>query len=591
MRISLLSLFFLFLTLALAGQAPVNDNCAGAIDLGVLPADCSGQIYNNVNATASGLGAGNIPNCFNGGNVNRDVYFTFTTNDTLRDVSIILQGTDAGANGPITNPQVAIYRGDCVGGLAFLGFCLSAPSGSNQLQLDVLGLTPNTTYYLLVNDYSATAAPNSGDFTLCVEEYVPAVNIGDAPGSSSCFGTLYDDGGPDGDYGSNQNHTFVIEPAEFNQCIEISVLDFQLEANFDFVNIYAGDNTNGPLLATLNGFSSGQPFVIQSGSSAVTVEFFSDGSVQQGGFELIWSCSPLACDGSSFDNPIAISGLPFNQGGYSTCDDASNLTETPCTQAPFLFGPEVVFAYESAGGFCANVQVTGATPGTGIVVLDGPPDDPETQCLAQTAGGQASSVDFQDAGTYYIVVANGQGCTDFGLSITESSCSLNPSLLGSLCNPLNGCIDPSGLPSTFVFNQGFEDITFTPGVNDGCWLNTGSAQPNYYWFSIEAQADGPFGFIVQAATPGEESDIDFNVWGPFDRQQVCEEPLQVRDLIESTQPIRSSWAAGADPTGLAAVNANGEPVTDPYDCDPAPGAFGDDFASVIMAEQGEVYLV
>lgn len=574
----------------LAGQAPVNDNCAGAIDLGVLPA-CSDAVYNNVNATASSIGAGNIPNCFNGGNVNRDVYFSFTTNDTLIDVSIILQGTGAGPNNPITNPQVAIYRGDCAGGLAYLGFCQSAPAGNNQLQLDVLGLTPNTTYFLLVNDYSATAGANSGDFTLCVEEYIPAINIGDEAGTTACFGTLYDSGGPDNDYAANQNLTFVIQPSQFSQCIEISMVDFELENNADRINFYAGNSTGAPLIGSVTGFSNGQPFVIQASSPAVTVQFISDFSVQQAGFELTWSCSPLPCDGSSFENPIPISGLPFNQGGFTTCNDASNLAATPCNQAPFLNGPELVFAYESAGGFCANVMLTGSLNNTGFVILNGLPGDPGAQCIAVSPNGVASAVDFQEAGVYYIVVANAQGCVNFGLSITEADCSLNPSLVSSLCNPLNGCIDPDGVPSTFIFNQGFEDVSIVNGINSGCWVNNGSAQPNYYWFTIEAQAAGDFGFIVQAANPGEESDIDFNVWGPFSRQQVCETPQNVVNLIESTQPTRSSWAGGADPTGLAQFNAAGAPVTDDYDCEPVPGANGDDFAAVIDAQMGEVYVV
>lgn len=591
MRIPLLSLFLLFLASRLSGQAPQNDDCPGAIDLGILPMDCSGQIYNNVNAAPGNLSVlGGVPGCFNGNTVNRDVYFTFSTNDTLVDITILLQGTDMGPNGPITNPQIAIFRGDC-SGLAFLGDCSSASQGDNQLQLDILGLTPNTTYYLVVNDYSASATPNSGDFTLCVEQYVPAVNIGDQPGSASCFGTLFDTGGPDGDYASGQNLTFVIEPDDVHQCIEITVSDFQLENSFDYLNFYAGPNANAPLIASLTGTGNGQPFVIQASSSAVTVEFTSDFSIVAAGFELAWSCSPLACDGSSFDNPISISGLPFNQGGYSSCDDAANFSGTPCSNAPFLNGPEVVFAYESAGGFCANVSATGASSGTGIAVLNGPPNAPGTLCLAQSSSGTVNSVDFEDAGIYYIIVANGQGCTDFGLSITEASCSLNPSLLGSLCNPLNGCVNPDGLPSTFVFNPGFEDIEFTLGVNNGCWGGTGLFQPNYYWFTIEAQADGPFGFIVQAADPAEASDIDFNVWGPFTRQQACEDPLSVKDFIENNQPIRSSWDDGAQPTGLAFFNANGDPVTDEYDCDPAPGANGDDFASVIMAQEGEIYVV
>lgn len=590
MRILLTTLSFVFLTASLIAQ-PVNDDCNGLVDLGVLPA-CPDDVFTNVGATASNIGFGNIPSCFNGGSVNRDVWFSFTTNDTLIDISIILQGTDQGPNGPITNPQIAIYRGDCsFNNLADLGFCISAPSGSNQLQLDVLGLTPNTTYFIRINDYSASATPNSGDFTLCIQEYVPAINIGDQPSTTSCFGTLYDSGGPDADYQNSENLTFTISPAEFHQCIEITIVDLMLENNFDFLSIYAGNSTAAPLIATLTGVNSGDTYTIQASSSSVTLQFTSDFSAVGAGFEITWECSPLECDGSTIDNPTAITGLPFNQGGYSTCDAAATFATSPCGTAPFLNGPEYVFAYQTQGGFCAELQVTNAEAGTGILVLDGPPDDPNTTCLGVSPSGILYGVNFETAGTYYIVVAQANGCTSFGLSIVEDQCNLNPSLSGALCNPLNGCIDPSGLPSVFNFNQGFQDIQFNSGLNDGCWVNTGAAQPNYYWFTIEAQAAGPFGFVVQAANPAEASDIDFNVWGPFTSEQVCGDPQSVINYINNNQPVRSSWAGGADPTGLAQVNAAGQPVTDPFDCAPAPGANGDDFASVIDCQQGEIYAV
>lgn len=590
MRIFLTILSSLFLTASLFAQ-PANDDCGGLIGLGVLPA-CPDEVFTNVGATASNIGFGNIPTCFNGGSVARDVWFSFTTNDTLIDISIILQGSDQGPNGPITNPQIALYRGDCsFNNLADLGSCISAPAGENQLQLDVLGLTPNTTYFIRINDYSASATPNSGDFTLCIQEYVPAINIGSQPSTTACFGTLYDSGGPDGDYGNSENHTFTISPADFHQCIEITIVGLMLENGFDFLRVYAGNSTSAPLIASLTGTSTGDTYTIQASSPSVTLQFSSDFSAVGSGFEITWECSPLECDGSSIDNPTVITGLPFNQGGYSTCGAAATFATSPCGSTPFLNGPEFVFAYQTQGGFCAQLQLTNAEAGTGILVLDGPPDDPGTSCLGASPNGTLYGVNFEDPGTYYIVVAQANGCTDFGLSIVEDQCNLDPSLAGALCNPLNGCIDPSGLPSVFNFNQGFQDIQFNPGLNDGCWVNTGSAQPNYYWFTIEAQAAGPFGFIVEAANPGEDSDIDFNVWGPFDSQEVCENPQSIINYINNNQPIRSSWAGGADPTGLAQFNTIGEPVTDPYDCNPVPGANGDDFASVINCQPGQVYAV
>lgn len=591
MRILLtLTLFFIF-HLALSAQ-PVNDDCSGLIDLGALPA-CTNDVYTNVNATASDIGMGNIPSCFNGGAVERDVWFSFTTTNDLTDITIALQGATDGPNGSILNPQLNVYRGDCiVDGLADLSFCASAADGEANAQIDILGLTPNTTYFIRINDYSATATPNAGDFRLCIEEYVPAINIGDTPSTSACFGTLFDSGGPDADYASGENATFTITPGTPFQCLEIEVLEFLIEAGFDELNIYEGPNAAGTLLGSFTGGSTG-PITIQSNSPSVTVEFTSDGSATAPGFELTWNCSPNACDGSSIDNPTPISGLPYQGEGFTTCDEPSNIGITPCGPTPFLNGGEVVFAYTTEGGFCATVEATGAADGTGVLILDGPLSDPNTTCVGVGAGGAVFGANFQSPGTYYIVVSTATGCTDFGLSITESDCNLEPSLLNALCNPLNGCIPPDNLPSNFTFNQGFEDIAFNPGVNDGCWLGTGSDEPNYYWFTIEAQAAGPFGFTVEAANlPEEDSDIDFQVWGPLDKDQVCEDPASIVDFVENNQPIRSSYAGGADPTGLAAIHpVTGIDVLDEFDCAPDPEGNVDDFATVIQCQPGEVYAV
>ena len=57
-------------------------------------------------------------------------------------------------------PQVALYRGDCsFGGLAELA-CASAPLNVAEVKLEFLGLIAGETYYLRVNDYSATGTPN-----------------------------------------------------------------------------------------------------------------------------------------------------------------------------------------------------------------------------------------------------------------------------------------------------------------------------------------------------------------------------------------------------------------------------------------------
>ncbi len=592
---SFFTCFSLLLFATLSFAQPAYDDCTGVLDLGEAPFCEITDFYTNIDATESDIGNDNLPPCWNGGNVNRDVWLVFTASDTISDYTIALTGSDMGPNGTsILNPQIAIYRGDCeFDGLAILD-CASAVAGESILQLDVFDLDPGEVYFIRINDFSGSATPNSGDFNLCVEEYVPALNIGDSPGTSSCFGTLYDSGGPDGDYEFNENHVFTICPSEFHECIELNVVNYEIEPFFgffgDFMNIYAGDNIGAPLIAQISG--TGADFPIQATSSCVTVQFSSDGSFEQSGFELTWQCTASACDATNPDNPETIPDIPFT-GTFTTCDDAATFASSPCNNAPFLNGPEYVFAYTSPGDECVGVQISGASANTGVMILSGPPNDPDSECLGSSNNGNIGSVTFEEAGTYYIIVANAAGCTEFDITMDFADCLLSPSLEDALCNPLNGCaeVDPNGelLPSIFFFQNGFQDIDLLAGVNDGCWLGVG-VEPDFYWFTIQAQADGPFGFILSSADV--PSDIDINVWGPFTEEQACENPEDVIDLVQNSQPIRSTWTGGTDPTGLTNVNpVDGTPVTDPYDCGAFPGAGGDGFVSAIPALEGEVYIV
>ena len=219
----LLVLFAAF-SVGLSAQ-PVNDDCAGIIDLGEVPYCSAPAQYTNVDATASDIDpVFNIPACFSSGGVQRDVWFQFSipADGSIVDVTVAVTGNENG-NGTLENPQVAVYRGDCAYGELSELDCASAPNGTNSISLDLFGLTPGFTYFIRVNDYSATASPNAGTFQLCVNEYVAEVNMGQVPSTSSCSGTLYDSGGALGDYQSSENLSFVVCPQDFHQCIIFNV--------------------------------------------------------------------------------------------------------------------------------------------------------------------------------------------------------------------------------------------------------------------------------------------------------------------------------------------------------------------------------
>ena len=537
---------------------PTNDECNAAIDLGTAP-NCNNGFFSNLNATASDIGTNNIPTCFNvsGGQVQRDVWFSFTTDPIINNYDIIISGASDAGSDPLLMPQVSLYRGDCNTLDELL--CASAQVGESSIKLEALGLLNNTTYFVRVNDFSTSATPNSGSFQICVQEFVPVFNVGETDEATTCTGTVFDSGGSSGDYGNGENNLFKICPTDIHQCLSLFVENFDIEENEDFLNVYAGEDNNAPLIAVLTGSSSGTDFEIQASSNCVTLEFLSDGFLTGAGFEISWECLPFDCDASSLDGVNFIPSTPFNVAGLSTCDFASTFASAgTCPNTPFLGGPERIFSYNSPGGECISVALGNAAAGTGVLVLNAPPNDPSALCIASSSSGGIPSASLLARGTYYIVVANAMGCTDFDIAIDQADCNLGTSLVSALCNPINNCAtrDPNSglaLPTVLFFEDGFQDITVTQAVNNGCWdlsIGLGLEEPNFYWFSFEAIQDGDFGFIIQSADVA--SDLDFNVWGPFSNEDVCGDANSVVNFILNNQPIRSSYSGGGRAYGSGA---------------------------------------
>ncbi len=572
-----LLLFFSFLASNVYAQ-PANDDCLNLIDLGEAPVCPPPGVYTNLDATESDIGMNNLPQCFNG--VQNDVWFSFMVpNDgSVIDFLISVTGTMDG----LVMPQIALYRGDC-SELQEL-FCSSAALNETTVEMQALGLTPGVTYFLRINDYSASATPNWGEFELCVAEYIPSVNIGDEPGSSFCFGSLFDSGGPDNDYENAENFTYTICPDDFTQCIEVTIEDYALETGWDFLNIYAGNDVNATGILTLTG--QGSDIVVYSPDGCVTLEFTSDGSGTDAGFVLSWSCSAVACDIPPFSNcgnPDAISALPFAANDLTTCTAGNDYNAGPCDNADYMEGNEYIFTYVSEGDECISVGVTGTTEGTGISIFSDCPDV-AIDCISQTGSNNIADpvIGFaylENPGTYYIAVANDLGCTPFNITVDSLECpNIFPS--AALCEDalgLNGCT--SNIPAVVSVAPGEGDPDFINDLNNGCILG---GPLNYTFFFFQAATDGNFGFTMQAADPNEASDIDFNVWGPIpDFATAC-------DFVLNNEPVRSSYAGGADPTGLADIHpVLGTPVTDEYDCD----GDNDDFVTTLPVEAGEFYFV
>lgn len=107
--------------------------------------------------------------------------------------------------------------------------------------------------------------------------------------SESCYGTLWDDGGPD-DYSNSSSGTFTIAPPNANSVIlEFQTFDF--EFSWDSLIIYDGPSTGSPMIGAYTGTALPEGGTVQSSGPSITVQQKTDGSISEAGFLLDWSCS------------------------------------------------------------------------------------------------------------------------------------------------------------------------------------------------------------------------------------------------------------------------------------------------------------
>jgi len=136
------------------------------------------------------------------------------------------------------------------------------------------------------------------------------VNLINEGGSTECTGLLYDSGGPDGDYGPDEDFAYVICPTGDPACIEFTFefYDLENETQSDGIQIFDGDVNSGSAteIVALGGEAgfgedSGEVtgavcFRTFATSGCISVQFQSDSEGERSGFSAAWNCAPAACN-------------------------------------------------------------------------------------------------------------------------------------------------------------------------------------------------------------------------------------------------------------------------------------------------------
>ena len=149
---------------------------------------------------------------------------------------------------------------------------------------------------------------------------------------NSCSGTIYDAGGVGGNYSNSEASTVILNSGNPSLGASITFTSFNLQANFDYLYIYAGSGNTGALLATLTGSGIPSPATYTSTNATLTLYFVSSNSVTRPGFEATISCTSI---------PLCNDGI---QNGAETGIDCGG-----CTSCPPCFSiPQVADATSSA---------------------------------------------------------------------------------------------------------------------------------------------------------------------------------------------------------------------------------------------------
>ncbi len=137
----------------------------------------------------------------------------------------------------------------------------------------------------------------------------------------NCSDTIYDMGGPNRNYYSNETYSFTIAPNGANK-VKLTFTQFATEAGFDSLWIYDGTSITAPLLGKYTG--SVIPSPVTSTGSKLTVRFKSDGATVAAGFSAVWQCLMAPADTTAPTTSITVAAGWMTQNFTATYTDADN---------------------------------------------------------------------------------------------------------------------------------------------------------------------------------------------------------------------------------------------------------------------------
>lgn len=177
--------------------------------------------------------------------------------------------------------------------------------------------------------YTSALSPGGANFTLMHELVINMYPEGNYPlycnGADTLHsndGTIDDGSGPIFGYKNNSNCSWLIQPNDSVQAIQLTFLRFDTETGNDVLTVYNGSNSSAPVLGTYSG--STIPSSIQSTGKTLFLTFTSNGTDTAAGFLIAYkTISPSFCTSlttiTAESDTINDGSRQFNYHGNSFC--------------------------------------------------------------------------------------------------------------------------------------------------------------------------------------------------------------------------------------------------------------------------------
>jgi len=153
---------------------------------------------------------------------------------------------------------------------------------------------------------------------------------------TTCAGTLYDDGGVNGDYSANANGAVTLLPGTAGNKIKLDFTSFNVETYYDKVYVYDGTSTSAALIGSYDSSNPPGTLYATTASGALTVVLVADYIYQYSGFAATISCvttipqpdltvqsATISPTSTVAGNTVSASSLVYNLSG--TTASSSNL--------------------------------------------------------------------------------------------------------------------------------------------------------------------------------------------------------------------------------------------------------------------------